>query len=281
MGPMATSAPIQPASLPSISVVTVVRNGAEFVGQTIESVLMQRYADVEYIVIDGGSTDGTVEIIKAHEAGIAKWISEKDNGIAEAFNKGVSFSTGDYILVLNADDALANPDVLKTIAGSIVANDSPVLLYGDCDVLDRRTGQVLYRASIDVTRRKLLLGTIIPHPSLFAHRSYFQKYGRFDPGFRIAMDYEWMLRGGLRERIVHVPLLVTNVRNGGISTRDHKRVVEEIIAALKKNGYISSKWAELRMRGYFLSRSFAKSILGGMGLYKAFSHFRNRQQGRT
>lgn len=273
-------APSHAASLPRISVVTIVRNGEPFIGQAIESVLKQHYTNIEYIIVDGGSTDGTVDIIKSHESAIAKWVSEKDNGIADAFNKGFSFSTGDYVLFLNADDALANPDVMDAVAGEIAGNDSPALLYGDCNVLDRRSGKVLYRASIDVPHKKLLRGKMIPQPSLFTHRSYFEKYGIFDPNFKIAMDYEWLLRGALAERIVHVPLLVTNVRDGGISTLDPERVVDEIISALKKNGYLASKWAELGMRGYYLVRSCAKSILDGIGLYKTFSRFRNRRLGQ-
>ena len=245
----------------------------------MESVLDQRYPGIEYIVIDGASTDGTLEVIKSHASRLAKWGSEKDEGIADAFNKGVSLSTGDYLLVLNADDALADPDVMGKVAAQIAANGWPALLYGDCDVLDRGSGKVLYRASIDVSQKELLLGKMIPHPSLFTHRSYFEKYGLFDLRFKIAMDYEWLLRGWRAERIVHVPLLVTNVRDGGMSTLARKRVVNEIIAALKKNGYLSSVWAELGMRAYYSARSFARSILGGMGLYAAFSHFRNRRRG--
>ena len=276
---MAAPAPIQPASPLRISVITAVKNGQAFIGQTMESVLSQRYADVEYIVIDGGSTDGTVNIIKSHASRLAHWISEKDEGIADAFNKGVSFATGEYFLVLNADDALADAQVLERIAAQIVANGSPTMLNGDCDVLDRRTGKVLNRASIDVSRKELLLGKMIPHPSLFTHRSYFEKYGRFDPRFKIAMDYDWLLRGWGTERIVHAPLLVTNVRDGGMSTLARTRVVDEIIAALKKNGYLASIGSELGMRAYYRARSFAKTILGGMGLYQAFSQVRNRRRG--
>lgn len=275
---MALSAPNQPALLPKISVITIVRNGMPFVEQTIKSVIGQRNSNFEYIVIDGGSTDGTVDVIKSHESEIAKWVSEKDEGIADAFNKGFSFSTGDYVIFLNADDTLANPNVLEMVARRIADNDFPVLLYGDCDVLDRRSGEVLYRASIDVPDTKLLQGKMIPQPSLFTHRSYFEKYGVFDPNFKIAMDYEWLLRGGLAERIAHMPLLVTNVRDGGISTLDKKRVVDEIISALRKNRYISSKWAELQLRGYFLMRSFTKYILDSIGLYRIFSHFRNNRR---
>lgn len=265
------------ASLPKISVITIVRNGMPFVEQTIKSVIGQGYQNLEYIVIDGGSTDGTVDIIKSRGSGITKWVSEKDEGIADAFNKGLSFATGDYLLFLNSDDALANPHVLEDMAGSIVENGFPALIYGDCDVLNRGSDKILYRAIIKFSRDGLCRGQMLPHPSLFTHRSYFEKYGIFDPNFKIAMDYEWLLRGALKERIVHVPLLVTNVRAGGISTLDQSRVVDEIISALKKNGHISSRWAELEMRSYFSVRSFTKAALKSMGLYRIFAHFRNKR----
>jgi hypothetical protein len=91
------------------------------------------------------------------------------------------------------------------------------------------------------------------------------------------MDYEWLLRAGLSERILHVPLLITNVRNGGISTLDRPRVVDEIISALKKNGYVSSRWAEMELRGYYAVRSLAKSALECIGLYKVFLDIRNKR----
>jgi glycosyltransferase involved in cell wall biosynthesis len=264
--------------LPKISIITIVRNGCEFIEQTIKSVLSQRYDNIEYIVIDGGSTDGTVDIIKSYESKIAKWISEKDEGIADAFNKGLSFVTGDYVLFLNSDDSLANPDVVEIMAHKIIENKLPTLIYGDCDVLDRSSGRMMYRASIKFSPQGLKRGQMLPHPSLLIHRTYFEKYGLFDTRFKIAMDYELLLRGGLKERVVHVPLLVTCVRNSGMSTLNHKHVVDEIILALKKNKYISSKLAEFKMRRYFFMRSFAKSILDNIGLYKAFFYLRNRFQ---
>lgn len=262
----------------SISVITVVRNGIEFIEQTICSVLEQTYPNLEYIVIDGLSLDGTIDVIKSYDSKIAYWLSEKDNGIADAFNKGLAASTGQYVLFLNADDKFANPDVVQEIAKKIQQLNFPALVYGDCDVLNRSTGEVLYRASIELPQKKLLRGAMIPQPSLFTHRSYFDKYGGFDPNFKIAMDYEWLLRGGLTERMVHVPLLVTCVRNGGISTINQKCVVDEIVCALKKNGHISSKWGEVELRGYFLGRSLAKAILDSLGLYKVFAYFRNNRR---
>jgi glycosyltransferase len=262
--------------LPKISVITVVRNGRPFIEQTLRSVLSQQYPNLEYIVIDGGSSDGTVDIIQAHKQGITQWLSEKDEGIADAFNKGLVLATGEYILFLNADDALANPQVLENIAQQIVNSGFPSIIYGDCDVLERDSGNLLYRASIPYSADGLLAGQMLPHPSLFAGRSYFEKYGNFDGRFRIAMDFEWLLRGALKERVVHVPVLVSNVRTGGVSTQNQHQAVDEIILALKKNGYIESGWAELKMRAYFRARAYAKYILVGLGLYKIFARVRNK-----
>lgn len=263
------------ASLPKISVITIVRNGMPFVAQTIDSVLGQSYRDSEYIVIDGGSTDGTIDVVKSHESEITKWISEKDEGIADAFNKGLSFATGDYILFLNSDDSLANANVLDDMARKIAENEFPALIYGDYNILKRNSGEFLYHGMVKLSHKGLVHGQVLPHPCLFTHRSYFDKYGGFDPRFRIAMDYEWLLRGGLIERIVHVPLLISNIRDGGISTLNHKKVVDEIVSALRKNNLIRSSLGEYKMRGYFFIRSFARNTLNAIGLYKLFFNLRN------
>lgn len=264
------------STLPRISVITVVKNGKPFVEQTLGSVTGQRYAKLEYIVIDGGSTDGTVDVIKLYASGIAKWISENDEGIADAFNKGLALATGDYILILNADDALATPDVLQNIAQEIIGNGSPAILYGDYDILSRSTGELISHGRVNFSPKKLIYGQVLPHPCLFAARDYFGKYGRFDQNFKIAMDYEWLLRGALNERIVHVPMLTTNIRDGGISTLDQPRVTEEIIRALRKNGYFPNKFSEYKIRGYFFSRAILRKLLARIGLYVAFVWLRNR-----
>ena len=277
------AAPVQnlPVSPPRISVVTIVRNGEQFVGQAIESVLKQRRANIEYVVIDGGSTDRTVDIIKSHASGISRWISERDRGIADAFNKGVALSTGDYVLFLNADDTLADAEVIENITAAIVANDFPDLLYGDCNIVDRCSGEVLHRTDAEVSRKALLRGQMIRHSGLFTHRSYFEKYGRFDPDFRIGMDYEWLLRGALAVRTVHVPVLVTNMRAGGVSTVNRDRVVDEIVLALRKNGYLSSRWSEIKLRAYYGLRKLAKSALDRAGLYRTYWQYKNKRRDRN
>ena len=256
-----------------ISVITVVRNGVEFVEETMLSVLGQSYKNIEYIIIDGGSSDGTVNIIKKHAPKLAYWRSEKDDGIADAFNKGVLAATGQYLMLLNADDKLANSDVVSEVAKALEKQSYPALLYGDCEVLDRATGNFLYRASISVpSKMQLCFGKMIPQPSLFSHRSYFDKYGLFDMNFKIAMDFEWLLRGGMQERLVHSPLLVTSVRTGGVSTANRENAVREIIRALRKNGYISSDLHAFCLRSYFALRGRLKGWLSKLRLFGLFTN---------
>ncbi len=263
-------------SPPKISIITIVKNGREFIEQTVASVFDQSYKNVEYIVIDGGSTDGTIDIIRQFASRISKWVSEPDDGISHAFNKGLSYATGDYVLILSSDDALANPGVLEAVVQKIVDQDFPVLLYGDYDIIERASGEVTYRGSVEFTRKGFLRGKVLPHPCLFAHRSYFTKYGNFDTAFSVAMDYEWLLRGALNERVVHVPMLISRIRNGGVSTQDRQRAVREIILALEKNGHASSVWRVAQMRGYFLARAIARRSLETTGLYNLFFRARNR-----
>lgn len=244
-----------------ISIITVVRNGVPFISETIESVLEQTYKNIEYIVIDGLSNDGTLDIVRAHETSISFWMSERDAGIADAFNKGLRQASGEYIMFLNADDKLAGKDVITEMVSAIHANNFPTLIYGDIFVIDRDTSSMKRRVSIDFSEHALLKGRMFPHPSLLANRRYFDLYGNFDTSFSITMDYEWLLRGAIKETVVHIPVLATYFREGGVSTTNDQRVKDELILALKKNGYISSWLDELKLRIYFYLRLIAKVIL--------------------
>ncbi len=259
-----------------ITLITVVKNGERFVGQTIKSVVEQSYRAIEYIVIDGASTDGTVDIIRAYESRLSKWVSEPDKGIADAFNKGLALATGDYVMFLNSDDALANREVVGTVVQKIIQHNFPRLIYGDYDVLSRDAGAFLYRGSVKIARGGLLRGQMLPHPCLFASRASFEKYGNFDLSFKVAMDYEWMLRGVLGERATHLPIPISEIRDGGVSTLDRDLAVQEIIRALKKNKYISSPWGEIGLRGYFLLRALVRAGLTYVGAYEVFDRLRKR-----
>ena len=257
------------SATPKVTVITVVRNGREFIGQTIESVLEQTYREVEYVVVDGASSDGTVDIVRSYERGLARWISEPDAGIADAFNKGIAMATGEYLLFLNADDKLSGPDAIATLVAKAVENGLPMLVFGDVLMISRDTAAPAYlhrmrrkRSSFSLSR-----GDTLPHPSLLFHRKYFEKYGLYDTSFRIAMDYELLLRGALREPIVHVPAVISLMREGGLSGQDRQAVVNETIRALRKNGMIRGPFGEIRLRSYFAGRLLAKKLLQRLQLY--------------
>ena len=250
----------QPQDL-RITIITVVRNGAAHIRHTIESVLGQTYPNIEYIIIDGLSTDGTVDIIRGYESRSAHWKSEPDEGIGDAFNKGLELATGDYIQYLNADDLLAGKDVVSQVVNLIHKHNQPALIYGDIGLISQQSHEIIQRLIMQFTASALLQGRALPHPALFAHKSYFAKYGNFDNSFRIAMDYDWLLRGALQERVVHIPVLVSLFRYGGISTVNAVLSRDEVIAALKKNRFITTRAQELRLRTYFYLRRLAKSFL--------------------
>lgn len=253
-----------------ISIITVVRNGERFIKEAIDSVLCQTYPSIEYIVIDGLSNDRTVDIIKENSSRIAYWVSEKDQGIADAFNKGFAAAHGDYILYLNADDRLASPEVISNVVSEIQREALPMMIYGDICYIERDTGNPMRHVSMPFSAVDFLRGVMFPHPGLFTHRRYFEKYGIFDTSFRITMDYEWLLRGTLKERVVHSPILITYFRDGGASNVDHKKVKEETIRALLKNNFLTPGIDVYRLKAYFLFRAVIKRMLKISGLYEYY-----------
>lgn len=258
---------------PLVSVITVVYNGARFVEETITSVLTQADVNLEYWIIDGGSTDATPAIIARHADRLAGWISEPDRGIADAFNKGLERARGDYLMFLNADDALAHPHALADLVAFARENGWPDVAYGDCDLYDPDSGALLYRTVVNYDRARFLRCETLPHPGMLMHRRYFEKHGRFDLSFKVAMDYEMFLRGVPSAGAVRAPMLVTNVRFGGISARNRSLVVEETVRALKMHGHLNAL-GEARMRATYAARGAARRVLEDVGLYDAFKTWR-------
>jgi glycosyltransferase involved in cell wall biosynthesis len=260
---------------PSISIITAVRNGGELFRDTVESVATQNYEQIEYIVIDGQSSDGTVDVIRAYASKISHWSSEPDRGIADAFNKGIAIAKGEYLLFLNSDDRLSAPDAVARMANAIMANGWPVLIYGDCRVVSRATREQRYVARIVFEPEAFRRGATLPHPGLFMHRSYFERFGVYDVSFRIAMDYEILLRGALEVRVVHVPEIVTEVSDGGVSTRNGALVISEIVRAMRMHGVIESRLGEWRTKAYFHGRRLTRRLLENCGLYGLFARCRD------
>ncbi len=176
---------------PLITVVTVVRNQARDIATTIESVLRQTYDYVEYIVIDGGSTDGTMDVIRRYDGAIDYWVSEPDNGISDAFNKGLRVATGEWINFMNAGDIFASAGVLSCVAGCVDTDAD--ILYGKANLLDR-SGQVLCALGRVFDPARFRWTMTFRHQAVFHNMEYFREYGSFDMGMKISMDYELLRR---------------------------------------------------------------------------------------
>lgn len=199
---------------PLISIITAVRNGAATLESAIDSVLNQTFRDYEYLVIDGGSTDGSLDIIKKHAPRIAHWVSESDRGISDAFNKGIRASSGTVLLFLGCDDTLHDSHVLERIAARMTTLARPYFFYGDLDYV-YRNGQKHIRQSY--TFRKFCKYSCLPHQAMFLDRWFFQKYGLFDLECSIAMDYEHTARFIRDHGPQYVDIVVSSMRRYGVS----------------------------------------------------------------
>lgn len=207
-----------------ISVITVVFNGEKTIRETIESVLAQDYPDVEYIVVDGSSTDHTAEIIKSFGDRITKFLSEKDQGIYDAMNKGIQLATGDIIGLLNADDLFASPDVLSRVAATFQESGADAV-YGDLQYFDGITDRVTRHWRAGRYRAGLFLwGWMPPHPTFFIRRGWYQNQGGFRLDMGTAADYELMLRMIHKHgaKLGYVQKVLVRMRVGGVSNVSFK-----------------------------------------------------------
>ncbi len=175
-----------------ITIITVCLNRYHYINNCIESVLSQSYNNIEYIIIDGDSQDGTKDIIKKYDENIDRWISEKDSGISEAMNKGLSFSSGDYILFLHSDDYLLSNN---SIEDAVYMIDKYSDIYAFSVVYGNKTKHIK-KNSMDFSY-KILFKTPIMHQGAFCKNTVFDKIGNFDTSLKIAMDYDFFLRAYL------------------------------------------------------------------------------------
>lgn len=175
-----------------ISIITVCKNSESSIEQTIQSVLNQTFKDFEYIIVDGQSTDRTLEIIDKYNYGISKYVSEPDKGIYDAMNKGIEIASGDYIMFLNSDDVLFHDNVLKLVSQEIDKRNAD-LYFGDLIFLEKHNGHFNNRKQNSINY-VYICGGMLFHPTIFAQKSLFEKIGKFDTGYKIVADYEWILR---------------------------------------------------------------------------------------
>lgn len=209
-----------------ISLITVSYNSSSTIQDTFDSIRKQTYPNIEYIVVDGGSNDNTVEIIKSNSDIISKWISEKDNGIFDAFNKGISLATGEFVGILNSDDFYIDEYVIENVIDCFITNKTDSL-YGNLLYVNRSNTNKIVRKWIEKNQYKksrFKYGWMPAHPTFFVKRSLYNKLGYFDTNFKSAGDYELMLRFLYKENIssIHLPKILVKMRAGGNSNQSLK-----------------------------------------------------------
>lgn len=218
-----------------ISVVTAVYNRHQTVRQALDSVLTQSYPAVESVVIDGASTDGTLAVLEAYRARLGVLISERDNGIYEALNKGIAHATGDVVGFLHADDVFENDSVLAKVAAAF--QDPAVdAVYGDLVyVRHDDIGQVIrYWKSGLYDGAALLRGWMPPHPTFYVRRAVYERLGGFNTRYSIAADYDTVLRflAVGKIRAAYIPEVLVRMRAGGISNRSLKTIAKKSLEDL-------------------------------------------------
>lgn len=224
-----------------ISVVTAVFNRVATIGAAIESVQAQTYPQVEHVVQDGGSSDGTLDAVRDIANGSTRLISERDHGIYDAINRGIGNATGDVIGLMHSDDFFASPDALAKVADAF-ADPSVQGVYGDLQYVaaDNPGKVVRHWRSGEYTPAKLRQGWMPPHPTLYLRREVFDTHGLYDTSFSIAADYDAMLRylaiGKIK--LAYVPHVLVKMRMGGESNRSLERILKksrEDYRAIRKN----------------------------------------------
>lgn len=234
-----------------ISIITATYNSADTIRDTIESVLQQTYHDFEYIIKDGGSKDDTLKICNEYGekyCGRMKIISNKDKGLYDAINIGIQAATGDVIGIINSDDFFHRDDILSIINRSFEDNPEIEAIYGDATVV----AQDDIAKTIRYTRAKRFrpwmfkIGLMPPHPSFYAKRECFEKYGLYNPDYKIAADFDLMTRFILVKKIKtsYLPIPILTMRNGGMSTSlSNKRLLNrEVVDSWRMNGLKHPAW---------------------------------------
>jgi len=225
-----------------VSIITVSFNSAKTIADTIDSVLSQDFPEIEYIIVDGGSTDGTVDIIRQNENRISQWISEKDQGMYDAMNKGIAMATGDVIGILNSDDVYMNTHVISDLMRLMQSQNTEVV-FADLILVDssNQNKVIRYYDSGRFHPSKFKFGWMPAHPTVFVKRELYQRVGKFSTTYQIAADYEMLIRMLAIEKAsyAYFPKPVVRMRAGGASTSGISRnwiLNQEIIRACKENG---------------------------------------------
>ena len=243
-----------------ISVITVCRNAEHFIEQCMKSVIDQSLDGVDYVVIDGGSTDSTVEIIERYTKKISYWHSKPDRGIGHAFNLGVQHSRGDWLLFLNSDDYFCRTDALEILAHHATSSGVDVV-YGKVQPVSRESSPRLVGKGVGwpFSPWTFLLKDLIPHPVALTSRAYFTRVGPFREDLKIVLDYEHYLRSYKKLNTIFLPEVLAHMRVGGISS-DRNLCLEEMLHAQKLNSVLPPI-AQALLRTFVRSKAAAGRVM--------------------
>jgi glycosyltransferase involved in cell wall biosynthesis len=245
-----------------ISIITPTYNSAKTISRTIDSIILQSYKDIEYIVIDGDSTDGTQDIVLNFKDKInLKLISEKDSGIYDAMNKGIGIAGGDVIGILNSDDFYKDESVLSEVMQAFVDIQIDAV-YGDISYFGPDVNKITrYWKAGEYKESNLNSGWVIPHPALFVRKSVYKKYGLYNINLKIAADYEFILRilKIYKIKVKYIPKILVRMYDGGTSASSIKHRIQgwkELENSWKINNLLPHKFFIIRRVLYKVSQYF-------------------------
>ncbi len=240
-----------------ISIITVCYNSAKTIEETFKSVQNQTYNNIEYMVIDGGSKDSTLDIIERYEGIISFWISEPDKGLYDAINKGIEKATGDYIGIINSDDVFYENTTIEKIAAFLSKNPHLDAVTGD--IVQHKNGRIIRKySSANWSPEKLKIGFMPPHPSIFFKKELFLKFGNYLLDYQIGADYELIIRYFLKNKISYKysGITTTSMMVGGASSsglKSYNIITREIKKAFAQNNL---KYIPLQVQFRFLWKIF-------------------------
>jgi len=252
--------------LPKISIVTPSYNQGQFIEETIRSVLLQGYPNLEYIIIDGGSTDNSVEIIKKYEKWLTCWVSEPDKGQSDAINKGWRKSTGEILAWLNSDD-LYLPDTLNIVAEYFSKNPKSLMIYGNCKLINKRGEEIEVLGGFSFDAYRLLTFNYIPQPSLFLRKGAFERVKLLDIDLHYIMDWDLLLRLAInlkRNEITNISQTLSCLRiyPECKTVSGPSKILQELQIVYKKLSSLhipaSGAFGEKKMFKYFLYQNMGR-----------------------
>lgn len=250
--------------LPVVSIITITYNASRWLERTILSILSQSNSNIEYIIIDGGSTDGTVDIIKQYASGISYWVSEPDKGIYDAMNKGLQKATGDYVWFINAGDSLYTSDTVQRVVSLVQKKKVlPDIIYGETSIIDENgnsQGRRRLKAPDKLSWKSFRMGMLVCHQSFITKRTIVPLY---DLTYRYSSDFDWCIRCMKQAKsIYNTRMVLSNFLEGGVSTTQHKASLKERYDVMcKYYGTVSTSllhvWFAMR---FYTAKWFKKKI---------------------